>query len=84
MINGPKGPSAGDIYNDAAKIEFELGIVSVLQGEIYVSSMACLGKNTANIWIHQDMEDDTGEGLTNLDLWICGTRMESYLNCNAD
>ncbi len=27
--------------------------VSVLQGEIYVSSMTCLGKNTANIWIHQ-------------------------------
>ena len=27
--------------------------ISVLQGEIYVSSMTCLGKNTANIWIHQ-------------------------------
>ena len=43
-----------------------MGSVSVLQGEIYVSSMTCLGKNTANIWIHQDMEDGTGEGLTNL------------------
>lgn len=53
MVNRPREPSAGDIYNDAAKAEFEVGSVSVLQGEIYVSSMTCLGKNTANIWIHQ-------------------------------
>ena len=28
--------------------------MSVLQGEIFVSSKTCLGKNTANIWIHQE------------------------------
>ena len=34
MGKGPGEPSAGDTYNDAAKREFDLGIVSVLQGEI--------------------------------------------------
>ena len=43
---------------------------SVLQGEIYVSSMTCLGKNTANIWIHQVVRKRKGgESLTWAHTW---------------
>ncbi len=41
-------------------------VASVLQGKIYVSSMTCLGKNTANIWIHQVALDNDRDGGTDL------------------
>ena len=44
---------------------FLMARISVLQGEIFVSSMTCLGKNTANIWIHQARVIDDESAATN-------------------
>ena len=49
----------------------EAEVASVLQGELLVSSRTCLGKNTANNWIHQvgirmgkEVGEDLHRGLT--------------------